>query len=69
MDVPAGVTQEEGHTGFLVHLLSAVRAITFIVHTEIGPMTNDKYYQYLYYQHYFVIFCYLLLYTKATEIA
>ena len=23
---PAGVTQEEGHTGFLIHLLSAVRA-------------------------------------------
>ena len=26
MDVPAGVTQEEGHTGFLIHLPSAVRA-------------------------------------------
>ena len=24
-----GVTQEEGHTGFLIHLLSAVRALTF----------------------------------------
>ena len=23
LDVPAGVTQEEGHTGFLIHLLSA----------------------------------------------
>ena len=23
MDVPAGVTQEEGHTGFLIHLPSA----------------------------------------------
>ena len=29
-DVPAGVTQEEGHTGFLIHLLSAVRALIFI---------------------------------------
>ena len=29
MDVPAGVTQEEGHTGFLIHLLSAVRALIF----------------------------------------
>ena len=29
LDVPAGVTQEEGHTGFLVHLLSAVRALIF----------------------------------------
>ena len=27
MDVPAGVTQEEGHTGFLIHLLSAVHAL------------------------------------------
>ena len=26
LDVPAGVTQEEGHTGFLMHLPSAVRA-------------------------------------------
>ena len=29
LDVPAGVTQEEGHTGFLIHLLSAVRALIF----------------------------------------
>ena len=29
LDVPAGVTQEEGHTGFLIHLLSAVRAFSF----------------------------------------
>ncbi|CAM9701771.1 unnamed protein product [Ascophyllum nodosum] len=28
MDVPAGVTQEEGHTGFFIHLLSAT--ITFL---------------------------------------
>ena len=26
VDVPAGVTQEEGHTGFLIHLPSAVLA-------------------------------------------
>ena len=26
MDAPAGVTQEEGHTGFLIHLSSAVLA-------------------------------------------
>ena len=25
------VTQEEGHTGFPIHLLSAVRALTFLV--------------------------------------
>ena len=30
MDVPAGVTQEEGHTGFLIHLFSAVRALIFL---------------------------------------
>ena len=29
LDVPAGVTQE-GHTGFLIHLLSAVRALIFL---------------------------------------
>ena len=30
LDVPAGVTQEEGHTGFLIHLPSAVRAVIFV---------------------------------------
>ena len=30
LDVPAGVTQQEGHTGFLIHLLSAVRALIFL---------------------------------------
>ena len=30
LDVPAGVTQEEGHTGFLIRLLSAVRALIFL---------------------------------------
>ena len=30
LDVPAGVTQEEGYTGFLIHLLSAVRALIFL---------------------------------------
>ena len=29
-DVPAGVTQEEGHTGFLTHLPSAVRGLIFL---------------------------------------
>ena len=29
MDVPAGVTQEEGRTEFLIHVLSAVRALNF----------------------------------------
>ena len=32
LDVPAGVTQEEGHTGFIIlHLISAVRALIFLV--------------------------------------
>ena len=30
LDVPARVTQEEGHTEFLIHLLSAVRASVFL---------------------------------------
>ena len=30
LDVPAGVTQEEGHTEFLIHLPSAVRALVFL---------------------------------------
>ena len=30
MDVSAGVTQEEGHTGFFIYLLSAVRALIFL---------------------------------------
>ena len=30
LDVPAGVTQEEGHTGFLAHPPSAVRALIFL---------------------------------------
>ena len=37
LDVPTGVTQEEGHTGFLIHLLSAVRAfIHFCFTTSPG---------------------------------
>ena len=39
LDVPAGVTQEEGHTGFLIHLLSAVRALIFLAR-RIQPF-ND----------------------------
>ena len=30
LDVPAGVTQEEGHTEFLIHLLSTVRGFVFL---------------------------------------
>ena len=51
MDVPAGVTQEEGDTGFLIHLLSAVHALIFLarriqpflslVDREVEFCTND----------------------------
>ena len=37
LDVPAEVTQEEGHTGFLIHLLSAVRALIFLAR-RIQPL-------------------------------
>ena len=30
MDVPAEVTQDEGHTRFVIHLPSAVRAVIFL---------------------------------------
>ena len=30
LDVPAGVTREKGHTGIIIHLLSAVRAFIFL---------------------------------------
>ena len=30
LDVPAEVTQEEGHTGFFIYLPSAVRALIFL---------------------------------------
>ena len=36
-DVPAGVTREEGHTGFLIHLLSAMRALIFLAR-RIQPL-------------------------------
>ena len=39
MDVSAGVTEEEGHTGFLIHLLSAVRALFFLAR-RIQPCNN-----------------------------
>ena len=30
MDVPAGVTQEEGNTGIFIHFLSTVLALIFL---------------------------------------
>ena len=39
LDVPAGVTQEEGHTGFLIHRPSAVRALIFVAR-RIQPLLS-----------------------------
>ena len=38
VDIPAGVTQEKGHTGF-IHLPSAVLALIFIA-TRIQPFLS-----------------------------
>ena len=48
VDVPAGDTQEEGHTGFL-HLPSAVPALIFVVRT-IKPFLSlvDREVEYVY---------------------
>ena len=40
LDVPAGVTQEEGDTAFLIHLPSAVRALIFLAR-RIQPRFID----------------------------
>ena len=37
LDVPAGVTQEDGHTGFLIHLPSVVRPLIFLTR-RIQPL-------------------------------
>ena len=42
LDVPAGVTQEEGHTGFLIHLLSAVRALFFLARKRVLCLKQTK---------------------------
>ena len=39
LDVPAGVIQEEGHTGFLNHLPSAVCALIFLAR-RIQPVLS-----------------------------
>ena len=40
LDVPARVTQEEGHTGFLIHLLSAVRTLLIFLARRIQPFLS-----------------------------
>ena len=52
LDVPAGVTQEEGHIGFIIHL-SAVRASIFIFFVLLLVVVVD--YR-LYLQHH--LFCF-----------
>ena len=44
VDVPAGVTQEEGHTGFLNHLPSAVLGLNFLarrIQSFISPVDRE----------------------------
>ena len=40
MDAPAGDTQEDGHTGFLTHLPSAVLALFFFIARRIQPFLS-----------------------------
>ena len=40
MDVPAGVTQEEGNTGFSTHLLSAVLITLIFLARRIQPFLS-----------------------------
>ena len=37
VDAPAGVTQQEGHTGFLIHLPSVVLVFFFLIARRIQP--------------------------------
>ena len=58
LDVPAGVTQEEDHTGFLIHLLSAVRALIFLAR-RIQPFLSlvDREVEFCVLTIYEVLFC------------
>ena len=40
MDIPAEVTQEEGHTGFIIHLPSAVLALLIFLARRIQPFLS-----------------------------
>ena len=58
MGVPAGVTQEEGHTGFLIHLPSAVLALIFLarrIHPFLSLVDRE------------VEFCVLTIYSLSTS--
>ena len=59
MDVPAGVTQEEGNTGFSIHLLSAVLALIFLAR-RIQPFLSlvDRE----------VEFCVLTIFNRSTPV-
>ena len=43
LDVPAGVTQEEGHTGFIIHLSFLVRKIPFAGIELSRPNVSEGY--------------------------
>ena len=51
MDVPAGVTQEEGNTGFSIRLLSSVLALVFLAR-RIQPFLSlvDREVGFVYYR-------------------
>ena len=42
VDAPAGITQEEGHIGFLIHLPSAVLALIFHARRRPFPSSTVK---------------------------
>ena len=44
LDVPARVTQEEGHTSFLIHLLSAMRALIFLARGGVPCKDTTSHY-------------------------
>ena len=48
VDAPAGVTQEEGHTGFLIHLPSTVLALIFVarrIQPSLSLVDRGRYFQ------------------------
>ena len=72
LDVPAGVTQEGGNTGFLIHLLSAMRSLIFLarriqpffslVDREVGFLcTNDFIVLHTRVGHFFLVFSFFLV--------
>ena len=69
VDVPAGVTQE-GHTGFLIHLLSAVLAFIFLarrIQPFLSPVDREVEFlctNELIVLHLFVFFCFFVFFCE-----